>query len=116
MQEAANEGSVPGAGGLELMRAVRAGAQSQRETSPRRQGERKQRPPISPAGSECQNQAKAEAKMPTCEIDYYLPLQGCAGLHLCYLNWGLGTGYLPTPPERGTCVRPRLAPSGVCYL
>jgi len=114
MQKAANEGSVPGAGGLELMRAVRAGAQSQRETSPRRQGERKQRPPISPAGSECQNQAKAEAKMPTCEIDYYLPLQGCAGLHLCYLNWGLGTGYLPTPPERGTCVRPRLALSAVC--
>ena len=114
MQEAANEGSVPGAGGLELRRAARAGAQSQRETSPRRQGERKQGPPISPAGSECQNQAKAEAKMPTCETDYYLPLQGCAGLHLCYLNWGLGTGYLPTPPERGTCVRPRLALSAVC--
>jgi len=80
------------------------------------QSERRQRPQISPKGSECQIQSRAEASLTICEIDSYLPLQGCAGLHLCCQNWGLGAGYLPTPPERGTCVHPRLALSAVCYI
>jgi len=76
------------------------------------QNERRQKPRISPRGSEGQIQSRAEASLTICEIDSYLPLQGCAGLHLCCQNWGLGTGYLPTPPEREEPVSVRAWPFG----
>ena len=105
---------MPGATGPERGRAAQAGALNQEQTSPRRQGER--RPQAADSSSRERGSGPGpEAEVPTCETDYYLPQQGCVGLLRCCLSWGQDTGYLPTQPEIEICVRPHLAPSGVCY-